>query len=137
MQATAPYRTNLAMVEVKPQYNADFKRIVSQEMAQSLKAENGVLAMYAATYKNQPNKWLFLKSTPMTRHIKPTAKRPISKLTSKTPRQCWKAKISNHSTAVSRQSRWVELGEINQCCLKYDISDAICIGVSEEFNEII
>lgn len=61
VQATAPSLTNLAMVEVKPQYNADFKRIVSQEMAQSLKAENSVLAMYAATYKNQPNKWLFFE----------------------------------------------------------------------------
>ncbi|CAM3873406.1 putative quinol monooxygenase [Avibacterium endocarditidis] len=61
VQATAPYRTNLVMVEVKPQHNADFKRIVSQEMAQSLETENGVLAMYAATYQNQPNKWLFFE----------------------------------------------------------------------------
>ncbi|MEE6075019.1 putative quinol monooxygenase [Avibacterium paragallinarum] len=61
VQATAPYRTNLVIVEIGPQYHIDFKYLVSQEMAQSLETENGVLAMYAATYKNQPNKWLFFE----------------------------------------------------------------------------
>lgn len=61
VQQTAATRTNLVRVEVKPENNQQFARIVTAEMAQSLKAEKGVLAMYAATEQDQPNKWLFFE----------------------------------------------------------------------------
>lgn len=54
-------RPNLVMVEVKAEQNQQFKQIISAEMAQSLKVESGVLAMYATTLKNEPNKWLFFE----------------------------------------------------------------------------
>ncbi|TNG95240.1 antibiotic biosynthesis monooxygenase [Pasteurellaceae bacterium USgator11] len=57
----ADTRTNLVVVEVKPQFNQDFYRLVSAEMQQSLQAENGVLAMYAATAKNAPQRWYFFE----------------------------------------------------------------------------
>ncbi|MCZ0777903.1 antibiotic biosynthesis monooxygenase, partial [Klebsiella pneumoniae] len=40
---------NLVIVEVKPEFQTEFKNIVMPEMAESLKVEKGVLAMYAAT----------------------------------------------------------------------------------------
>ncbi|MBF0803956.1 MULTISPECIES: putative quinol monooxygenase [unclassified Neisseria] len=54
-------RINLERVEVKPQHSRAFARAVTAEMVQSLKAEKGVLAMYAATEQDNPNKWLFFE----------------------------------------------------------------------------
>ncbi|MBK0122494.1 antibiotic biosynthesis monooxygenase [Pantoea sp. S61] len=50
---------NLVVVEVKPEFQTEFKKIVLPEMAQSLKVEKGVLAMYAATESQTPNRWYF------------------------------------------------------------------------------
>lgn len=60
-QQTAEMRANLVIAEVEPQDNAAFKAIISAKMAQSLKVEDGVLAMYAATFQDNPNKWLFFE----------------------------------------------------------------------------
>ncbi|OOF44840.1 antibiotic biosynthesis monooxygenase [Rodentibacter rarus] len=58
---TPEMRTNYVPVEVKPEYNEQFKKIVTAEMAQSLKVEEGVIAMYAATEQENPNKWIFFE----------------------------------------------------------------------------
>lgn len=50
---------NLVIVDVKPEHAQAFKDIVMSEMAQSLQAESGVLAIYAATEQNNPNRWYF------------------------------------------------------------------------------
>ena len=50
---------NLVIVEVKPEFQTEFKNIVLPEMAESLKVEKGVLAMYAATDSQTPNRWHF------------------------------------------------------------------------------
>jgi len=50
---------NLVIVEVKPEFQTEFKNIVLPEMAESLKVEKGVLAMYAATDSHTPNRWYF------------------------------------------------------------------------------
>lgn len=50
---------NLVIVEVKPEFQTEFKNIVMPEMAESLKVEKGVLAMYAATDSQTPNRWYF------------------------------------------------------------------------------
>lgn len=50
---------NLVVVEVKPEYQTEFKNIVLPEMAQSLNIEKGVLAMYAATDVDDPHRWYF------------------------------------------------------------------------------
>ncbi|MCX4178188.1 antibiotic biosynthesis monooxygenase [Enterobacter sp. HSTU-ASh6] len=50
---------NLVIVEVKPELQTEFKNIVMPEMAESLKVEKGVLAMYAATDSQTPNLWYF------------------------------------------------------------------------------
>ncbi|HDR2762445.1 TPA: antibiotic biosynthesis monooxygenase [Enterobacter bugandensis] len=50
---------NLVIVEVKPEFQTEFKNIVLPEMAESLKVEKGVLAMYAATDSQSPNRWYF------------------------------------------------------------------------------
>lgn len=50
---------NLVIVDVKPEHAQAFKNIVVPEMTQSLNAETGVLAMYAATEKTNPNRWYF------------------------------------------------------------------------------
>ncbi len=61
VQQKVETRTNLVTVEVKPEDNAKFKAIVAAEMAQSLKREEGVIAMYAATTEENPNKWFFFE----------------------------------------------------------------------------
>nr|WP_314739028.1 antibiotic biosynthesis monooxygenase [uncultured Haemophilus sp.] len=61
VQQTPEMRTNYVPVEVKPEYNEQFKAIIMAEMAQSLKVEEGVIAMYAATEKENPNKWIFFE----------------------------------------------------------------------------
>lgn len=50
---------NLVIVDVKPEYQQAFKKIVLTEMAESLRLENGVLAMYAAIEVNNENRWYF------------------------------------------------------------------------------
>lgn len=55
------YLINLAEVSVKPVQNEDFKAIVLDEMQQSMTKENGVILMYAATLKDQPNAWRFFE----------------------------------------------------------------------------
>lgn len=47
------------IVEVKPEFQTEFKNIVMPEMAESLKVEKGVLAMYAATDSQTPNRCYF------------------------------------------------------------------------------
>lgn len=54
-------KVNFAEVRVKPEWNAQFKAVVLDEMQQSLAKEPGVLAMYAVTLKNQPNEWRFFE----------------------------------------------------------------------------
>ncbi|OOF57289.1 putative quinol monooxygenase [Rodentibacter myodis] len=61
VQPTAEMRTNLVRVEVNPEDNAKFKAIITAEMAQSLKVEEGVIAMYAATEQENSNKWIFFE----------------------------------------------------------------------------
>ncbi|WGE50950.1 antibiotic biosynthesis monooxygenase [Actinobacillus equuli subsp. haemolyticus] len=55
------YLINLAEVSVKPAQNEDFKAIVLDEMQQSMAKENGVILMYAAILKDQPNEWRFFE----------------------------------------------------------------------------
>lgn len=55
------YLINLAEVSVKPAQNEDFKAIVLDEMQQSMAKETGVILMYAATLKDQPNEWRFFE----------------------------------------------------------------------------
>ncbi|WP_235921082.1 putative quinol monooxygenase [Yersinia artesiana] len=50
---------NLVIVEVKPEFQETFKDIVLPEMATSLNAEQGVLAMYAATDVKNIYRWYF------------------------------------------------------------------------------
>lgn len=50
---------NLVIMDVTPEHAQAFKDIVMSEMAQSLQAESGVLAIYAATEQNNPNRWYF------------------------------------------------------------------------------
>lgn len=50
---------NLVIVDVKPADRQAFRTIVLPEMAESLKVEPGVLAMYAATGANNPHRWYF------------------------------------------------------------------------------
>lgn len=50
---------NLVIVDVKPEHQQAFKNIVLAEMSDSLKLEDGVLAMYAATDAKNENRWYF------------------------------------------------------------------------------
>ncbi|UTN95680.1 MULTISPECIES: putative quinol monooxygenase [Serratia] len=50
---------NLVIVDVKPEHQQAFKNIVLAEMSDSLKIEDGVLAMYAATDAKNENRWYF------------------------------------------------------------------------------
>lgn len=50
---------NLVIVNVKPEHAQAFRDVVMPEMAQSLKVEKGVLAIYAATGKSNPHRWYF------------------------------------------------------------------------------
>ena len=61
VQQTPQMRTNYVAVEVKPEYNEQFKAVIVAEMAQSLKVETGVIAMYAATEQDNPHKWIFFE----------------------------------------------------------------------------
>ena len=61
MQQTNETRPNLVIVNVKPSENEKFKAMVLPEMTQSLKVEPGVPAMYVATVKEQPSRWVFFE----------------------------------------------------------------------------
>lgn len=50
---------NFVIVDVKPEFGQAFRHVVLPEMAQSIKLEEGVLAMYAAIDKANPNRWYF------------------------------------------------------------------------------
>ncbi|MCL9643920.1 antibiotic biosynthesis monooxygenase [Rahnella victoriana] len=50
---------NFVIVDVKPQFGQAFRDVVLPEMAQSIKLEEGVLAMYAAIDKANPERWYF------------------------------------------------------------------------------
>lgn len=50
---------NLVIVDVKPSYQQAFKNVVLPEIAESLRVEDGVLAMYAATDAKDENRWYF------------------------------------------------------------------------------
>ncbi|PGH21199.1 antibiotic biosynthesis monooxygenase [Fusobacterium polymorphum] len=55
------YQVNLAEVTVLREKNKEFKDIVTDEMKQSMQKEEGVIVMYAATLKEDPNKWFFFE----------------------------------------------------------------------------
>lgn len=61
IKQTATTQTRLVNVTVKPEHNIQFSKIIQAEMAQSLKVEDGVLAMYAATKQDSPNDWIFFE----------------------------------------------------------------------------
>ena len=54
-------KTNFAEIRVKPEFNAQFKAVVLDEMRQSMEKEDGVLVMYAVTLKDKPNEWRFFE----------------------------------------------------------------------------
>lgn len=58
---TPDIKTNFVSVTVKPEHASEFKQIVMEEMEQSVKVENGVLAIYAANDAKQSNKWYFFE----------------------------------------------------------------------------
>lgn len=54
-------RFNLVRITVKAEANEKFAQIVKTEMRESIEKENGVLALYATTDKDQPNQWYFFE----------------------------------------------------------------------------
>ena len=52
---------NYVTVDVKEEFNDAFKEIVLDEMKQSIKKEEGVYVIYAATAKGNPDKWYFFE----------------------------------------------------------------------------
>ena len=58
---TPEAQVNLVTVTVNPEMNQAFADIVIPEMVESMRVESGVLAMYAATAQDEPNKWYFLE----------------------------------------------------------------------------
>ena len=54
-------RANLVRITVKTEANEPFAQIVKSEMRETIEKENGVLALYAATDKDQPNQWHFFE----------------------------------------------------------------------------
>ncbi|ASK28228.1 putative quinol monooxygenase [Neisseria chenwenguii] len=61
VRQSAATRTNLVIVDVKPEHAAAFARTVHDEMAQAVAKERGVRAIYAATEKSAPNRWYFFE----------------------------------------------------------------------------
>ena len=72
-------RVNYVTVDVKEGFNDAFREIVLDEMKQSIKKEEGVYVIYAATAKENPDKWYFLKFMKMKKRIKSTEKQLILK----------------------------------------------------------
>ena len=54
-------RVNYVTVDVKEGFNDAFREIVLDEMKQSIKKEEGVYVIYAATAIGNPNKWYFFE----------------------------------------------------------------------------
>ena len=54
-------RLNYVTVDVKEGFNDTFREIVLDEMKQSIKKEEGVYVIYAATAIGNPNKWYFFE----------------------------------------------------------------------------
>ena len=54
-------RVNYVTVDVKEGFNDAFREIVLDEMKQSIKKEEGVYIIYAATAKENPDKWYFFE----------------------------------------------------------------------------
>ena len=54
-------RVNYVTVDVKEGFNDAFREIVLDEMKQSIKKEEGVYVIYAATAKENPDKWYFFE----------------------------------------------------------------------------
>ena len=54
-------RVNYVTVDVKEGFNDAFREIVLDEMKQSIKKEEGVYVIYAATATGNPNKWYFFE----------------------------------------------------------------------------
>lgn len=54
-------RVNYVTVDVKEGFNNVFREIVLDEMKQSIKKEEGVYIIYAATAKENPDKWYFFE----------------------------------------------------------------------------
>ena len=54
-------RVNYVTVDVKEEFNDAFREIVLDEMKQSIKKEEGVYVIYAATAKENPDKWYFFE----------------------------------------------------------------------------
>ena len=50
---------NFVIVDAKSEFSAAFRHVVLPEMAQSIKLEEGVLAMYAVIDKANPHRWYF------------------------------------------------------------------------------
>lgn len=55
------YLVRLAEIELSLDSIDKFRSIVFFEMKESLAKESNILAMYAATVENQPNKWIFFE----------------------------------------------------------------------------
>lgn len=56
-----PAFINIAHITVKSADRQAFFTAVQQEMQQTMAKEEGVLAMYAVTEKDQPNQWIFVE----------------------------------------------------------------------------
>ena len=54
-------RVNYVTVDVKERFNDTFREIVLDEMKQSIKKEEGVYVIYAATAIGNPNTWYFFE----------------------------------------------------------------------------
>ena len=54
-------RVNYVTVDVKEGFNDAFREIVLDKMKQSIKKEEGVYVIYAATAKENPDKWYFFE----------------------------------------------------------------------------
>ena len=54
-------RVNYVTVDVKERFNDTFREIVLDEMKRSIKKEEGVYVIYAATAIGNPNKWYFFE----------------------------------------------------------------------------
>ena len=61
MQRGKMPEVRIVEVTVKPGDLAEFRRIVTAEMRESMKIEPGVLAMYAVTRKDRASEWIFLE----------------------------------------------------------------------------
>jgi len=61
MQRGRTPEARIVEVTVKRENLAEFRRIVTEEMRESMKVESGVLAMYAVTRKERPEQWIFFE----------------------------------------------------------------------------